>query len=137
MSMKIIKIVITIVTLCLCANSFAQTKHLLIKAHHPNDKNTIIRIWKTHENSYIIRTNYGEDTDDFDQEKLYQFQKKVEYDGFAKRVIFKTSDEAFYVLAHMDGQYAFVYGFYSTALDDIVSIAYTIDYINKNLFKNL
>lgn len=137
MSMKAIKIVITIITLCLCANSFAQTKQLLIKAHHPNDKNTTIRIWKTFENNYIIRTNYGKDENDFDQEKLYQHQKRVEYDGFAKRVILKTSDETFYVLAHIDGQYAFVYGFYSDALDKIVSVAYIIDYIDEKLFKNL
>lgn len=135
--MKFVKFVITAIMLCFCICSFAQTKQLLIKAHHPNDKNTIIRIWKIPDNNYIIRTTYSNKEDDFDQEKLYQYQKKVEYDGFAKRVTFKTSSETFYVLAYTSEQYAFVYGFYSDALKDIVSISYRIDYINENLFKNL
>ena len=86
---------------------------------------------------HIIRTSYSNKEDDFDQERLYQYQKKVEYDVFAKRVTFKTSSEAFYVIAYVNEQYAFVYGFYSDALKDVVSIYYEIDYINKNLFKNL
>ena len=135
--MKTVKIIITIVMLCLCTNSFAQTRQLLVRAHHFYDKNTVIRIWKTPENNYIIRSNYGKDPNDFDQEKLYQFQKKVEYDGFAKRVVFKTSEDTFYVLAHVNGQYALVYGFYSDALNDIVSADYIVDYINENLFNNL
>ena len=135
--MKYIKFIITVVVLCFSINTFAQTKHLLTTAHHPNDKNTIIRIWKTPDNNYIIRTSYSNKEDDFDQEKLYQYQKKVEYDGFAKRVTFKASSEIFYVLAYTNKQYAFVYGFYSEALNDIVSISYKIDYINENLFKNL
>ena len=135
--MKIVKFITTAVILCLCVNSFAQTKQLLIKAHHPDDKNTIIRIWKTPENKYIIRTNYSEDTDEFDQEILYQYQKKVEYDGFSKRVIFKASSEIFYVLAHVNAQYAFVSGFYSDALNDIVSVTYIIDYIDESLFNGL
>lgn len=90
---------------------FAATGNvLLIKAHHPKDKNTIIRIWKTPKNEYIIRTSYSSlDKDDFDQEKLTQYQKKVEYDGFAKRVTFKTSDDSYYVIAHVSGKYALVF----------------------------
>lgn len=135
--MKIVKFITTAVTLCLCLNSFAQTKQLLIKAHHPDDKSTIIRIWKTPENKYIIRTNYSEDTDEFDQEILYQHQKSVEYDGFAKKVVFQASCEAFYILAHVNGQYAFVFGFYSNAINNIVSVSYMIDYIDENLFNDL
>lgn len=83
------------------------------------------------ENNYIIRTSYGDKKDDFDQEKLSQHQKKVEYDGFAKRVILKTSDNAYYVIAHANEKFAFVYGFYSEALNNIVSVEYTIDFINQ------
>ena len=135
--MKMIKLIITVFMLFFSINIFAQTKQLLVTAHHPNDKNTIIRIWKTTDNNYIIRTSHSNKEDAFDQERLYQYQKKVEYDGFAKRVTFKTSSEAFYVIAYVNEQYAFVYGFYSDALKDVVSIYYEIDYINKNLFKNL
>lgn len=88
-------------------------------------------------NDYIIRTSYSDKKDDFDQEKLSQQQKKVEYDGFAKRVIFKTSDNAYYVIAYANGKFTFVYGFYSEALNDIVSVEYTIDFINKSAFNNL
>lgn len=88
-------------------------------------------------NDYIIRTSYSDKKDDFDQEKLSQQQKKVEYDGFAKRVIFKTSDNAYYVIAYANGKFTFVYGFYSEALNNIVSVEYTIDFINKSAFNNL
>lgn len=136
--MNYIKLFITSVLLIFNVNVFAQTKNtLIIKSHHPNDKNTIIRIWKTPKNDYIIRTSYSDDTDDFDQEKLYQFQKKVEYDGFSKRVTFKTSDECFYIITHVNGEYALVYGFYSEALNNIISISYVIDYIDKKVFNEL
>ena len=136
--MNYIKLFIISLLLIFSINAFAQTKNtLILKSHHPNDKNTVIRIWKTPKNDYVIRTSYGNETDDFDQEKLYQFQKKVEYDGFSKRVIFKASDERFYVIAHVDGEYALVYGFYSEALKDIVSVSYIIDYINKKVFNEL
>lgn len=77
------------------------------------------------------------DKDDFDQEKLTQYQKKVEYDGFAKRVTFKTSDDSYYVIAHVSGEYSLVFGFYSEALNNIVSVDYIIDYINRQTFNNL
>lgn len=114
-----------------------SANNLLIKAHHPSDKNTILRIWKTPKNEYIIRTSYSNQENDFDQEKIYQYQKKVDYDGFAKRVTFKCSDDSFYVLAYKDNQYAIVFGFYSDALKDIVSVSYIIDFINKKEFDNL
>ncbi len=136
--MKTINLIITCVLLLFSINVFASTDNiLLIKAHHPNDKNTIIRIWKSPQNDYIIRTSYSNKKDDFDQEKLSQYQKKVEYDGFAKRVIFKTSDNDSYVIAYLNEKFAFVYGFYSEALHDIVSVEYTIDFINKKVFNNL
>lgn len=48
----------------------------ILKAHHPNDNKTIVRIWKSQKNDYIIRTSYSDKKDDFDQEKLSQQQKK-------------------------------------------------------------
>lgn len=48
----------------------------ILKAHHPNDNKTIVRIWKSPKNDYIIRTSYSDKKDDFDQEKLSQQQKK-------------------------------------------------------------
>ncbi len=75
--MKTINLIITCVLLLFSINVFASTDNiLLIKAHHPNDKNTIIRIWKSPQNDYIIRTSYSNKKDDFDQEKLSQYQKK-------------------------------------------------------------
>ena len=136
--MKIIKFIITCALLLVSINIFASTDNiLLIKAHNPNDQKTIIRIWKSPQNNYIIRTSYSAKKDDFDQEKLSQHQKKVEYDGFAKRVILKTSDNAYYVIAYANEQFAFVYGFYSEAINNIVSVEYTIDFINKSAFNNL
>lgn len=136
--MKIIKFIITYALLLVSINIFASTDNiLLIKAHNPNDQKTIIRIWKSPQNDYIIRTSYSAKIDDFDQEKLSQHQKKVEYDGFAKRVILKTSDNAYYVIAYANEKFAFVYGFYSEALNNIVSVEYTIDFINKSAFNNL
>lgn len=74
--MNYIKLFITSVLLIFNVNVFAQTKNtLIIKSHHPNDKNTIIRIWKTPKNDYIIRTSYSDDTDDFDQENYISFKK--------------------------------------------------------------
>ncbi len=136
--MKIIKFIITYALLLVSINIFASTDNiLLIKAHNPNDQKTIIRIWKSPQNDYIIRTSYSAKKDDFDQEKLSQHQKKVEYDGYAKRVILKTSDNAYYVIAYANEKFAFVYGFYSEALNNIVSVEYTIDFINKSAFNNL
>lgn len=136
--MKYVRLFIISMLLLFNINTFAQEKNaLIVKSHHPNDKNTMIRIWKTPKNDYIIRTSYSNETDDFDQEKLYQYQKKVEYDGFSKRVTFKTSDNSFYVIAHVDGEYALVYGFYSEALKNIVSTTYIIDYINQKAFNKL
>lgn len=137
MNMKAVKSIITIVMLFLCVSSFAQTRQLLVKAHHVKDKNQIIRIWRIPENKYILRTNYGKYEYYFDQEILYQHQKKVEYDGFSKRVTFKDSSEMFFVLTHVNEEYAFVCGFYSDALDDIVSTIYVIDFIDEKLFENL
>lgn len=135
--MKAIKFLITCIFLFFGISVFASTDNtLIIKAHHPNDNKTIVRIWKTPENNYIIRTSYSDKKDDFDQEKLSQHQKKVEYDGFAKRVILKTSDNAYYVIAYANEKFAFVYGFYSEALNNIVSVEYTIDFINKSAFNN-
>lgn len=48
----------------------------ILKAHHPNDNKTIVRIWKSPKNDYIIRASYSDKKDDFDQEKLSQQQKK-------------------------------------------------------------
>ena len=136
--MKAIKFLITCIFLFFGISVFASTDNtLIIKAHHPNDNKMIVRIWKTPENNYIIRTSYSDKKDDFDQEKLLQYQKKVEYDGFAKRVVLKTSDNAFYVITYANGEFAFIYGFYSEALNNIVSIEYTIDFINKSAFNNL
>lgn len=136
--MKAIKFLITCIFLFFGISVFASTDNtLIIKAHHPNDNKTIVRIWKTPENNYIIRTSYSDKKDDFDQEKLSQYQKKVEYDGFAKRVILKTSDNAYYVIAYANEKFAFIYGFYSEALNNIVSVEYTIDFINKSAFNNL
>ena len=136
--MKRIKYILTSLLLFVGISIFAANGNvLLLKAHHPKDKNTIIRIWKTPKNEYIIRTSYSLDKDDFDQEKLTQYQKKVEYDGFAKRVTFKTSDDSYYVIAHVSGEYALVFGFYSEALNHIVSVDYIIDYINRQTFNNL
>lgn len=136
--MNYIKLIIIGVFLSFHINVFAQAKNtLIIKSHHPNDKNTIIRIWKTPKNNYIIRTSYSDETDDFDQEKIYQFQKKVEYDGFSKRVAFNTSDESFYIIAQVNGEYILIYGFYSEALKNIVSISYITDYIDQNVFNEL
>ena len=118
--MKRIKYILTSLLLFVGISIFAANGNvLLLKAHHPKDKNTIIRIWKTPKNEYIIRTSYSLDKDDFDQEKLTQYQKKVEYDGFAKRVTFKTSDDSYYVIAYVSGEYALVFGFYSEALNNI------------------
>ena len=136
--MKELRYILTSLILFIGLSVFAATGNvLLIKAHHPKDKNTIIRIWKTPKNEYIIRTSYSLDKDDFDQEKLTQYQKKVEYDVFAKRVTFKTSDDSYYVIAHVSGKYALVFGFYSEALNNIVSIDYITDYINRQTFNNL
>lgn len=89
--MKAIKFLITCVFLFFSISVFASADNtLILKAHHPNDNKTIVRIWKSPKNDYIIRTSYSDKKEDFDQEKLSQQQKKVEYDGFAKRVIFKT-----------------------------------------------
>lgn len=117
--------------------SIEAANTLIIKAHHPEDKATIVRIWRTPENKYIIRTSYSDKQDDYDQEVLYQYQKKVEYDGGAKRVTLKMSNESYWVLAYMNNTYAIIYGFYSEALNKIVSKSYTIDYINKEAYKNL
>lgn len=119
---------------CISTNA-ANT--LIIKAHHPRDKSTVVRIWRTPSNKYIIRTSYSTNAEDYDQEVLYQNQKKIDYDGFAKRITFKMSDDSYWVLAYKDSAYAIVYGFYSEALNDIISISYIIDYINKEAYKNL
>lgn len=136
--MKYLKLFIISALLLIDINAFAQTKNtLIVKSHHPNDNNTVIKIWKTPKNDYIIRTSYSNETDDFDQEKLSQFQKKVEYDGFAKRVIFKSSNNSYYVIAHVNGEYALVFGFYSEILKDVISVDYIIDYIDKKVFNDL
>ena len=136
--MKAIKYLITCIFFVFGINVFASDDNtLIIKAHHPTDNKTIIRIWKSPKNDYFIRTSYSDEIDDFEQEKLTQQQKTVEYDGFAKRVIFKCSDNAYYVIAYVNEQYAFLDGFYSEALNTIVSAEYTIDYINKSAFNNL
>lgn len=119
---------------CISANA-ANT--LIIKAHHPSDKSTVVRIWRTPSNKYIIRTSYSTNMEDYDQEVLYQNQKKVDYNGFAKRITFTMSDDSYWVLAYKDSVYTIVYGFYSEALNDIISISYIIDYINKEAYKNL
>lgn len=136
--MKYLKLFIISALLLIDINAFAQTKNtLIVESHHPNDNNTVIKIWKTPKNDYIIRTSYSNETDDFDQEKLSQFQKKVEYDGFAKRVIFKSSNNSYYVIAHVNGEYALVFGFYSEILKDVISVDYIIDYIDKKVFNDL
>lgn len=136
--MKYLKLFIVSILLLLNINALAQTKNtLIIESHHPNDKNTIIKIWKTPKNDYIIRTSFSKETDDFDQEKLYQSQKKVEYDGFSKRVIFKASNNSYYVIALVNGEYALVFGFYSEALKNVVSVSYIVDYIDKKAFNEL
>lgn len=136
--MKAIKFLITCVFLIFDISVFASADNtLIIKAHHPNDNKTIVRIWRTPENDYIIRTSYSDKKDDFDQEILSQYQKRVEYNGFAKRIILKTSNGECYVIAYADEEFAFVYGFYSEALNNIVSVEYTIDFINKAVFNNL
>ena len=118
-------------------NTFAQTSNTLnVKSHHPNEVNTVIRIWRTPENKYIIKTNYSDKADDFDQSIVYQQNKTVDYDGFGKRVTFKVAD-TYYVLAHVSGEYALVFGFFSEALNTVVSANYVIDYINKEAFNNL
>ena len=124
--MKRIKYILTSLLLFVGISIFAANGNvLLLKAHHPKDKNTIIRIWKTPKNEYIIRTSYSLDKDDFDQEKLTQYQKKVE------------SDDSYYVIAYVSGEYALVFGFYSEALNNIVSVDYITDYINRQTFNNL
>lgn len=136
--MKYLKLFIISALLLIDINAFAQTKNtLIVESHHPNDNNTVIKIWKTPKNDYIIRTSYSNETDDFDQEKLSQFQKKVEYDGFAKRVIFKSSNNSYYVIAHVNEEYALVFGFYSEILKDVISVDYIIDYIDKKVFNDL
>ena len=135
--MKQVKFIIICMFMMLSINVFAQTSNtLIIKSHHPNDENTVIRIWKTPENNYIIRTTYSNKSDDFDQSKIHQYNKTVDYDGFAKRVTFKAS-ETVYIIAYASGKYAFVVGFFSEALNRIVSADYIIDYINKDAFNNL
>ena len=136
-SPKILKPIIYSLLLILSCISANAANTLIIKAHHPKDKSTVVRIWKTPSNKYIIRNSYSTNAEDYDQEVLYQNQKKVDYDGFAKRITFKMSDDSYWVLAYIDGTYAVVYGFYSEALHDIVSISYTIDYINKEAYNNL
>ena len=55
--MKRIKYILTSLLLFVGISIFAANGNvLLLKAHHPKDKNTIIRIWKTPKNEYIIRT---------------------------------------------------------------------------------
>lgn len=59
--MKAIKFLITCIFLFFGISVFASTDNtLIIKAHHPNDNKTIVRIWKTPENNYIIRTSYSD-----------------------------------------------------------------------------
>lgn len=41
------------------------------------------------------------------------------------------------MIAYANEKFAFVYGFYSEALNNIVSVEYTIDFINKSAFNNL
>lgn len=88
--MKAIKFLITCIFLFFGISiSISANNTLITKAHHPNDNKTVVRIWPP-ENDYIIRTSYSDKKDDFDQDKLSQHPQKVEYDGFAKRVILKT-----------------------------------------------
>ena len=135
--MKNIKLLLGCLFMIFSLNTFAQTSNtLIVKSHHPNDVNTVIRIWRTPENKYIIKTNYSDKADDFDQSIVYQQNKTVDYDGFAKRVTFKEAD-TYYVLAHVSGEYALVFGFFSEALNTVVSANYVIDYINKEAFNNL
>lgn len=117
--------------------SAASVNKLILKAHHPKDTNTIIKIWKTPESKYIFRTSYSSRENDFDQEILYPHQKKVEYEGFAKTIIFQASGDVYYVIALKNSKYSFAFGFFSEALNDVVSVSYIIDYINKELFYDL
>ena len=134
--MNVVKFLIIQIALIFCCNTFAQNS-LLVKAHHPNDKKTIIRIWVTPENNYIIRTTYSEKQDDFEQQRLMQWQKKIEYDGFAKNVIFTPSDKTFYIVSYSNSVYSLVFGFFSEALNDAISVSYKIDFINEKVFNNL
>ena len=140
LSKTFVTLIVTVVsmfTFSAVGHSGTQTsKTLIVKCHHSNDVNTVIRIWKTSDNKYIIRSNHGNDPDDFDQSVIYQYNKTVKYDGFAKRVTFQVSD-TYYILAHVSGEYALVFGFFSEALNTVVSANYIVDYINKEAFNDL
>lgn len=114
-----------------------DTKKLIIKAHHENDINTVIRIWKTNKNKYIVRTSYDKIGEDFEQSVLEQFNKEVKWDGFSKSVIFNFSSDSNWTITYRNSAYFVVYNAYSDALKSVISVNYIIDYIDKQLFNDL
>ena len=124
-----------------CSTSYAantnDTKKLIVKAHHEDDMNTVIRIWKTNKNKYIVRTSYDKIGEDFEQSVLEQYNKDVKWDGFSKSIIFNMSSETNWTLTHRNNEYFMVFNAYSNALKSVITVNYVIDYIDKQLFNDI
>lgn len=136
---RLITLLLVMTLFCITSNAANpnDTKKIIIKAHHENDVNTIIRIWKTNKNKYIVRTSYDKIGEDFEQSVLEQYNKEVKWDGFSKSIVFNMTSETNWTITYRNSEYFVTFNAYSAALKSVITVNYIIDYIDKQLFNDI
>ncbi|MDD2475382.1 MAG: hypothetical protein PHI32_05675 [Dysgonamonadaceae bacterium] len=115
----------------------SNDKVLLLKAHHSRDNLTFLNIWRTSNNTYIVRFTYEKEPDEFRQTILHQSQIEIKWDGFAKTIIFNERKDSNWTVTHRNKIYSVKFNAYFSSIGDYITVDYTPIYINEKLFDQI